>query len=192
MLQLVTTAHRAPQGSKIEKDIRVYRNTVTGVEVVTYHIYTDRQKNKWWTFEDLYALPFIRQLAAKKIIDLYGHGLALADILSYVNELKALVKSADPEKYEKAYAKLLELETLSTSTADPVKQCIGLCTVYILHDTEHPDAYTNDLQNIKMTTLSLDIDAQSFFLSWWTDVMVRSGKLLSGISQIVSSLSAAS
>ncbi len=190
MLQLITSTHRAPQGSTTPKDVRVYKNTLTGTEVVTYHLFTDKAGNRWWTFEDLYAMPFIRQVAAKKIIDLYGHGLALSDILGYVTEVKALVRSADLEKYEKVYAKMLEMETLSTSMADPVKQSLGLCTVYLLHESEHPESYTNDLQQIKMTTLSLDTDAQAFFLNWWTDVMVRSGKLLNGITAIASSLSA--
>lgn len=186
MLKLQTSEMRKINGK--ETPVRVYRNTVTGSEVVTYQLYTDKQGSRWWTFEDLFSLPFVRQLAAKKVVDLYGHDLALADILGHTAQLKAILKSQDAERYEKAYAKVLELETLSTSMADPVKQCIGMSTVYLLLDDEDPATYSQGTQNQKLTLLSLDLDAQAFFLSWWTVHMNRSGQLLKGLSQIVSTV----
>lgn len=167
--------------------VRTYRNSLTGTEISTYNLYTDKAGNKWWTFEDLFSLPFIRQMAAKKVVDLYGHGLMLEDVLAHTAELKAWLKSTDVDKYERAYAKVLELETLSNSMADPVKQCMGLCTVYILLNDEAPDVYHQGTQNVKMSNLAMDLEAQGFFLNWWTVVMLRSGALLRGISQIASS-----
>jgi hypothetical protein len=168
--------------------VRIYRNTMTESEVTTYLLYTDKQKNSWWTFEDLFALPFIRQLAAKKVLDLYGHGLALEDVKTITSQMKSLLKSDSPERYEKTYAKVLELENLTETMADPVKQCIGLCTVYLLLNDEQPDVWTNHWSAQKMTLLSLDIASQAFFLSWWTGIMRLSGSVLKGLSQIASTV----
>ncbi len=186
MFQLTTTASR-PVGGK-PTPARTYRNEQTGTELVTYQLYKDRAGNTWWTFEDLFTLPFIRQLAAKKVLDLYGHGLALSDIKAHTTQLKTLLRGSEADKYERAYAKVLELEGLSETMADPVKQCIGLCTVYILMNDERPDAYVQAEQSVKMSHLALDVEAQAFFLRWWTDTMRHSGKVLKGISQIVSTL----
>ena len=184
MLKLQTQESRPVNGKNTP--VRVYVNTLTGSQTVTYLLYVDQAGQRWWTFEDLFALPFTRQLAAKKVVDLYGHDLALADILGHTTELKALLRSTDAEKYEKAYAKVLELEALSSGLADPVKQCIGLCTVYLLLEDELPDTYAQSTQNVKLSSLALDLDAQAFFLSWWTDHMRRSGRLLQGLSRTVS------
>lgn len=184
MLKLTREENRAVNGKTVAT--RTYVNTDTGTEISTYHLYTDMLRQRWWTFEDLFGIPMIRQMAAKKVVDLYGHDLSLQDILAHTTELKGLLRSTDAEKYEKAYAKVLELETLSRAMADPVKQCIGLCTVYLLLDDEDPAVYFQPTQNRKLSTLALDVDAQAFFLSWWTDHMRQSGRLLKGLSQIVS------
>lgn len=186
MFTLEKTEKRRVHGQ--ERDVRVYKNQHTGTELCTYHLYTDRARQRWWTFEDLFGLPILRQMAAKKVVELYGHDLSLQDILAHTAELKAHLRSADPEKYEKAYAKVLELETLSNTMADPVKQCIGLSTVYLLLDDEAPELYSQHVQNRKLATLALDTDAQAFFLSWWTDHMRHSGQLLKGLSRIASSM----
>jgi len=187
MLKLEKTEKRLLNGKPT--DVRVYRNTMTENEVVTYLLHTDAQRNTWWTFEDLFSLPFIRQLAAKKVLDLYGHGLALEDIKTHTSQIKAMLKAEqDPERYEKAYGKVLELEQLTESVADPVRQCIGLCTVYIMLNDEQPDVWTNHWSAQKMTLLGLDVGLQSFFLNWWTDIMRRSGSVLKGLSRIVSTL----
>lgn len=166
--------------------VRVYRNATTGTECVVYLLHTDAFGNKWWTFEDLFTLPFIRQLAAKKVLDLYGNGLSLSDVKSITAQLKTILRSNDGEKIDRAMAKTLELENLAETMADPVKQCMGLCTVYLLINDEHPDAWTTQDTGVKMTAMAMDIGLQSFFLNWWTDVMRRSGQVLKGLSRIAS------
>jgi hypothetical protein len=187
MLKLEKTGEREMNGRKTAT--RLYKNTLTGSEVTTYHLHTDKFGNTWWTFEDLFALPFIRQLAAKKVIDLYGNGLSLDDIKGISGELKTILKTDHPERYEKAYAKALELENLAEMMADPVKQCMGLCTVYLLFNDENPDTWTTPVTSQKMTAMALDLDSQAFFLNWWTDIMRRSGQVLKGLSRIVSTAS---
>ncbi len=187
MLKLIKQEERVINGKPTP--VRDYKNTLTDSTVSTYLLYTDKFANKWWTFEDLFALPFIRQLTAKKVLDLYGHGLSLDDVKSITAQLKAILRTDGPERYETAYAKCLELESLAETMADPVKQCMGLCTVYLLLNDEMPDAWTNAVNSQKMTVLSLDIDAQAFFLNWWTDIMRRSGQVLKGLSRIASTVS---
>ena len=72
MLELKTESTQPINGQPTK--IRIYRNSVTGGELTTYLIRTDEFDHTWWAFEDLFSLPFIRQVAAKKVIDLYGHG----------------------------------------------------------------------------------------------------------------------
>lgn len=184
MLQLVREEKRKING--VDTPVRVYKNTITGSETSTYLLRTDQFKNTWWGFEDLFTVPFIRQLAAKKVLDLYGNGLALEDVKSISSQLKAILKSASAEKYELAYAKVHELENLAETMADPVKQCMGLCTVYLLLNDEQPDAWVASVTAAKMTALGLDIQSQTFFLNWWIDNMRRSGALLRGLSAIAS------
>lgn len=184
MLELIKTENRAIAGKPTE--VRIYKNKVTGSELVTHMLRVDQFGNKWWAFEDLFTLPFIRQIAAKKVLDLYGHGLALEDIKGLTAQIKSILKSNNPDKYELAWAKTHELETLSETMADPVKQCLGLCTVYLLLNDENPDSYTNQVTSQKMTAMALDITSQSFFLNWWTDIMRRSGQVLKGLSRIAS------
>lgn len=169
-----------------KRTVRTYRDDQTGSEITTYLLHKDKLGGTWWAFDDLFQIPFVRQFAAKQVIDMYGHGLSMDDITHMVNGLKADLRGTDPEKYEKAYAKVLELEELAKRTGDPVRQCMGLCTVYLLLDDERPDVYLNSVQGQKMTNMALDIDAQAFFLRWWTDIMRSSGKVLKGISAIAS------
>lgn len=184
MLKLEKNERRQINGQ--DTAVRVYKNTVTGGMCETYHLHTDQFGNQWWAFVDLFALPFIRQLSAKKVLDLYGHGLSLDDVKQITGQLKTILRSASPDKYEQAYAKAMDLENLAETMADPVKQCMGLCTVYLMLNDEMPDAWTQTVISQKMTIMALDIGLQSFFLNWWTDIMRRSGQLLKGLSQIVS------
>ena len=186
MFKLIGTQERIVGQTK--RQVRTWRNDTTGGEISTYLLTTDPGGNKWWAFENLYELPFIRTMAANKIVRLYGNDLLLEDILAHTKDLKALLRSSDGEKYEKAYAKVLELETLSTAMADPVKQCIGLCTLYVLVNDERPDAYVQSEQSYKMNLLALDVDLQTFFLRWWTEVMQQSGKDLKLLSLIASTI----
>lgn len=186
MLKLEKTETRTINGAATP--VRIYRNTLTGSEISIYLLKTDYQGNKWWAFEDLFALPFIRQMAAKKVLDLYGHGLALADVKAISGQIKSILRSNSPEKYELAYAKTNELENLAETMADPVRQCIGLCTVYLILNDELPDTWTNQDTARKMSILTLDVELQAFFLNWWTDIMRRSGQVLKGLSRIVSTV----
>ena len=184
MLELRSTQTGKIDG--IERQIRTYVNSVTGSFVNTYHLRTDRFNNTWWAFEDLFALPFIRQVAAKKVIDLYGQGLSLTDIKTITSQIKATLKSDDREKYEKAYSKVLELENLTENVADPVRQSLGLCTVYLLMNDEGPESWTNQYSSEKMGALSLDPDSMAFFLDWWISKTSSYGQALKGLSQIAS------
>ena len=184
MLKLESIVERPINGTPTK--VRNYKNTMTGNDLTTYHLYTDKFGNTWWTFEDLFALPFIRQFTAKKVLDLYGNGLTLEDVKSITAQVKTILRSDSGERYEQAYAKILELENLTETMADPVKQCMGLCTVYLLFNDEMPDAWSNQVTSQKMTAMAHDLEAQAFFLTWWTDIMRRSGKVLKGLSRIAS------
>lgn len=168
------------------KPVKVWKNTTTESEIVTYYLRTDKFNNTFWAFEDLFALPFIRQSAAKKVLDLYGHGLHLEDIRKLTGEVKIILKGNSPEKYEQAYSKILELENLSETMADPVRQCMGLCTVYLLYNDEAPDVWNNQINQQKMTAMANDPDSQAFFLNWWIDTTQRYGQALNGLSRIAS------
>lgn len=187
MLKLEKIDERPINGKPTK--VRTYKNQLTGNALTTYHLHTDIFGNAWWTFEDLFALPFIRQLTAKKVLDLYGNGLTLEDVKSITTQLKTILRSDSGERYEQAYAKVMELENLTESMADPVRQCMGLCTVYLLFNDEMPDAWSNQVASQKMTAMAHDLDSQAFFLSWWTDIMRHSGKVLKGLSRIVSTAS---
>lgn len=187
MLQLQKTEIRTVNGQQIE--FRIYSNTLTGNSLATYFLRKDLFGNTWWAFEDLFQLPFIRQIASKKVIDLYGQGLSLMDIKSITGQLKGILKSASTEKYEQAYAKVLELENLTENLADPVRQSLGLCTVYLLMNDEPPESWTNQATAEKMSALALDPESQAFFLSWWMNKTKVFGQVLKGLSQIASTAS---
>lgn len=185
MLELISKERR-PIGN-VERDCKVYKNSLTGSHVVTYLLHTDRAGNKWWTWENLFDLPMIRQMAARNVIELYGAGLSLQDITAKVNEMKLIVKNdKDPERYEKVYAKLLEMDNLARTTGDVAVQSMGLCTVYLMLNDELPDVYNQSEQALKFTALSVDIGNQAFFLNWWVGIIEHYGNLLKGISRIVS------
>lgn len=185
MLKLQTTEERIIAGQK--RKVRIYKHSITNTEVTTYLLKVDKFSNEWYCFEDLFSIPFIRQMAAKKVVDLYGHGLSLEDIKGYTTQIKTLLKTnGDPDKYEKIFAKVLEMETLTETMADPVRQCLGLCTVYLLINDELPEVWNNQNVSIKMSAMIQDVELQSFFLNWWTGIMKNSGQVLKGLSQIAS------
>lgn len=186
MLKYEKTETRPINGETTE--VCIYKNSITGSTMVTYLLYKDEHGNKWWTFEDMYTMPFIRQMTAKRVIDLYGHGLSKDDIKTITESMKVVLKSDSAEKYEQAYAKVLELDNLVETMADPVKQCMGLCTVYILLNDEMPDTWTQHVTSQKMAFMTMNLDLQAFFLNWWTGIMRRSGLALKGLSQIASIL----
>lgn len=186
MLKLKSRGSKEINGK--ETPIMIWQNQQTGGELVTYLV-RQTPDHKWWAFEDLYQLPMMRYIAAKKVLELYGHGLSLDDIKGITGVMKGILKSDDKEKYEKAYAKVLELESLTESFADPIKQSLGLCTVYLLLDDEPPDVWTNQVSSLKMGILALDVESQAFFLNWWASSITHYGQGLKGLSAIVSKMS---
>lgn len=169
------------------KDLRLYRNDQTSTEINMTRLYVDNQNHAWWGFDDLLTVPFIRQMQAKRVLELYGNGLSMDDIKALTGQAKTILNNpGDPERYQKTYAKLLELEALTEMTADPVRQTLGLCTVYLTIDDERPDVFHQPTQTLKMSALAADPDAQAFFLRWLIGHMERSGKLLKGLSAIAS------
>lgn len=145
---------------------RVYRSEVTGTEVTTFLLKTDENDQHWWAFQDLLQMPFIRKKAAEKVTQLYGTYTTPEDINKITAALKLHLKSSDPEKYEKAYAEVLNLESLVRETADPNRQSLSLCSVYILADNERIDNFSFNEATEKMAKWTLMPDLQSFFLNW--------------------------
>ncbi len=160
---------------------RSYVSRVTGTEVFTNLIYTDGNENKWWSFEDLLQIPFIRKKAAEKVSQLYGVGMTREDLTNFIARLKSILKDTDPEKYERAYSELLNMETIADETNDAVKQSLSLCSVYIMADDERIDTFSFTTAVQKMKVWEMDLDAQSFFLRWFTDGMNDFTKLYSSI-----------
>lgn len=166
---------------------RIYRNAQTGTEITTVLKHKDNSGQNWWVFENLLEIPAIRRMASQKISQLYGANVSIEDIKTFIGKLKANLKAQDSgEKYERAYADLINFENLVNQTADPVKQSLALCTVYVLTDDERIDAFSMQQAAEKMKQFDLDTDLQAFFLSWWMDGISPSMKLLGAHSQIVS------
>jgi hypothetical protein len=153
---------------KEDGKIRTYIQEKTGNEFQTELIHTDPNGAQWYGFRDLFKIPYIRIAYAKQIADLYTTGLALADILEWCSKEKVLLKGNDPEKYEKLYSMVLDKENLAKSTADPLQQHLGLCTVYVLADDERIDYFDLNISQGKMSRWRLFPETTAFFLSWHT------------------------
>lgn len=167
---------------------RTYRSSITGTEVSTYLLHTGQDGANWWAFEDLLNIPFIRKKAAEKLTQLYGAGITKEDLTKIVSTLKTLLRSQDPEKYERAYSEVLQLEEITEQTADPVKQSLSLCAVYILSDDEQVDTFSSTLTRDKMEKWALQTDLQAFFLNFLTSGMNAYTTLYDSISQTALSL----
>lgn len=165
---------------------REYTNKETGSKCVTNKVYTDRDGNSWYGFEDMMSIPFTRQFAATKISSLYSLGLSRDDLDSHIGVLKITLKSNDPEKYEKAYASVLDFETKAKNATDAIKQITSLTCVYNLLNDELPDSWDNGLQLKKMTLMENDPDAHNFFLQRQITLTEGYTNHLNLISQIVS------
>lgn len=110
-------------------------------------------------------LPYTRSFAATKITTLFALGLSKDDLNKHISGLKTILKSNDPEKYEKAYSAVLSFESMAENAADAIKQLSSLVCVYNLLDDEPIDSFDNNLQIKKMAILEADLDAQAFFLN---------------------------
>lgn len=168
------------------KPTRIYRNEATGSECQTELLLTDDQNNNWWGFKDLRMIPYIRITYAKHISDLFSIGLSLKDIQDWCKQEKDLLRGKDPEKYEKLYALILEKERLANYTADPTKQHLALCTVYVLREDERIDHFSDEISAEKLQIWNADIGLLSFFLSWHNNHIQNFIKTLDRITPIVS------
>lgn len=163
---------------------RLYRNSVTNNECTQTMVYTDRDANQWWEFDNLTSIPYTRNFAATKISSLYALGLSRDDLTGFFTKHKATLKSSDPEKYEKAYAELLEFEAKAESATDAIKQMSSLVCVYYTINDEAIDSWDNNLQIKKMAMLEADIKMHTFFLTRQIDHTERYSNFLNSISQI--------
>jgi hypothetical protein len=164
LYELISEKEEGKEGKK--KLVRLYRNTRTGTEVKTEHIYTGNEGEKYFGFVDLYKIPYIRSVYAKHINDMYGIGLSLKDITTWCEKEKQLLKGDDPEKYEKLYALVLEKENIVNYSADPIRQHLALCTVYVLTEEEKIDFFSEAIAEDKLRVWNKDTEAAGFFLNW--------------------------
>lgn len=171
-----------------KKPTRTYENTRTFTQIKTTLIITDKEGAGWWGFTDLFQIPIMRISMAKHISDLYNVGLSLKDILDWCNQEKALIKGNDPDKYEKLFALILEKEKIATFTADPIKQHLALCTVYIMADDEQVDYFDEAKAEEKLKYWGGLPDLIPFFLTWHNEHIQRYMKGLEKITATVSKL----
>lgn len=165
---------------------RTYRNSQTNSECRQVFCYSDREGNRWWEFTDLITIPFTRSFAASKITSLYAHGLAMSDVTNFISNHKATLRSKDTgEKYEKAYAEVLDFESKVTQAADPVRQMSSLTCVYYTLNDEPIDSFTNDIQLKKLGLLEADPEMHTFFLTRQISLIEAYKSSLESISRTV-------
>lgn len=167
-----------------QNDKRVYVNSATGSRCTTSKVYTDNQGNNWWSFEDLMTIPYTRQFAATKISTLYALGLTKDDLTTHITGLKNILNSEDKEKYQKAYANVLEFESKTQQAIDPIKQLSSLVCVYYMLSDELIDSFDNTTQVRKLGILEADPKAHSFFLNRQMQDIETYTQHLNKISQI--------
>lgn len=169
-----------------EKDgKRTYTNSATGSKCITSKVYTDKEGNSWYSFDDLMTLPYTRQFAATKISSLYALGLSKDDLNGHINGLKTILKSSDPERYEKAFASLLDFESKANNATDAVKQMSSLVCVYNTINDEPIDSFDGAIQANKMALMESDFDLHSFFLNRQIEATEQSMKRYELLSEIV-------
>jgi hypothetical protein len=165
---------------------RTFYNSATGSQCTQTMVYTDKEGNKWWSFDDLTAIPYTRNFAATKISSLYALGLSKDDLTGFISKQKAILKSTDQEKYEKAFALLLDFEGKATNATDAVKQMSSLVCVYFTLNDEPIDSFDNNLQIRKMSLVEADTEMHAFFLNMLIDLTEHYTTSLNLLSQIVS------
>jgi hypothetical protein len=164
---------------------RTFYNSATGSQCTQSHGYTDKEGNQWFSFDDLTQIPYTRNFAATKISSLYALGLSKDDLSGFISKQKAILKSTDPEKYEKAFALLLDFEGKAANATDAIKQMSSLVCVYFTINEEPIDSFDGNLQQKKMSLLEADIDMHSFFLNMLIDLTERSMIFSNLLSQTV-------
>lgn len=166
------------------KDKRIYTNSVTSSQCSQTQVYSDKDGNKWWEFDSLTAIPYTRNFAATKITSLYALGLSKDDLNNHILGLKSILRSQDKEKYEKAFALVLDFESKANSATDAIKQMSSLVCVYFTINDEPIDSFDNNLQIKKMSLLEADTEMHTFFLSKQVAATERYSAFLNSISQI--------
>lgn len=165
---------------------RTFANSVTGGKLSQTKVYTDKDGNSWFQFDDLAAIPTTRNFAATKISSLYTLGLSKDDLNGHIVGMKAILKSKDLDKYEKAFALVLDFETKANNATDAIKQMSALTCVYFTMNDERIDSFDNALQIRKMGLLEADPDMHAFFLNRQIEATERYTTSLSLISKIAS------
>lgn len=165
---------------------RHYRNPVTGSECTTSNIYTDKDGNKWWEFDNLFTLPFMRQFAATKISSLYQIGLSKDDITNHIGGLKTMLKSTDPEKYDKAMSLVITFEERFNDATNAIRQISSLVCVYNLINDERVDIFDLTVQDQKLKILEADYEAHAFFLKRQIERTETYGTALDKLSKTAS------
>lgn len=160
---------------KLTKDglTREYTNATTGSKCSTTKVYQDREGNDWYCFDNLMNIPYTRQFAATMVTALFALGLSKDDLSGHVNNLKSILKSTDADKYEKAYAAVLDFESKANNATDAIKQMSGLTCVYFMLADENIDSFGNADQIRKMAIIAADTDMHNFFLSKQIDLIER-------------------
>lgn len=182
---LYTQVSEKQEGQRL---VRTFRNEKTGTETKVHLIHKDPEGRTWWGFLDLRLIPMMRVSMAQNITNLYRVGMTLKDIQTWCDQEKTLLRSNDPEKYEKLYSLVLEKEKLSSFTADPLRQQLALCSVYIIADDERIDYFDEAQAEAKLKLWAGFPEMVSFFLTWHTDHIRRYMKRLESVSQTVLSL----
>jgi hypothetical protein len=178
---------------KVDQDNkRRFQNSATGSQCTQTMVYTDKEGNKWYSFDDLTAIPYTRNFAATKISSLYALGLSKDDLTGFISKQKAVLKPSDPnkmndtEKYEKAYSLLMDFESKAMNATDAVKQMSSLVCVYFTINDEPIDSFDGKLQDRKMSILEADYEAHCFFLNSLINLTEHYTTSLNLLSQIVS------
>lgn len=176
--------------SKIHETLetRKYRNPVTGSECSTKKVYSDKDGNSWWEFDNLFTLPFMRQFAATKISSLYQIGLSKDDITNHIAGLKTILKSADPEKYDKAMSMVITFEERFNDATNAIKQISSLVCVYNLLNDERVDIFDLTIQDEKLKLLEADYEAHAFFLRRQIERTETYGTALDKLSKTASTI----
>jgi hypothetical protein len=169
-----------------QENKRRFQNSATGSQCTQSRVYTDKEGNEWFAFDDLTSIPYTRNFAATKISSLYALGLSKDDLAGFISKQKAILKSNDQEKYEKAFALLLDFEGKANNATDAVKQMSSLVCVYFTLNDEPIDSFENNLQIKKMSLVEADIEMHAFFLNMLIDLTEHYTTSLNLLSTIVS------
>lgn len=169
-----------------QQDKRLYINSTTGSQCSQTMVYIDKDNNKWYEFDSLTNIPYTRNFAATKISSLYALGLSKDDLTQHIDGLKNILRSQDKEKYEKAFALVLDFESKANNATDAIKQMSSLVCVYFTINDEPIDSFDSGLQVNKMALLESDIAMHTFFLNRQIEATERFSSFLNSISQTAS------